>query len=209
MPLDDACLLFLILTCTAAAKWALLEHKWKQERLPCATWSMRVRFGLHSGVDGDGTCVSSVFNPHTGLQQCPACLDLGVVGMQCPASHPVCCVDQRCVQHATQCTCGENNDCPLGMCCNGNHAVSLAPPNPADSGRCSWVCPVLTCIVVSGAGMLSMPLDDKFLVIFLLTSTAAAKRADLEQNWKRERPSCASLVYARAVWIAFRFRRVR
>jgi hypothetical protein len=97
------------------------------------------RFGLHSGVlcgngiacgrerDGRGnygTCVSSVFDPHTGLQQCPICSNLDYVGMQCPASNPVCCSDERCVKHATQCTCIFNHDCPQGMCCSGNRRTS-------------------------------------------------------------------------------------
>jgi hypothetical protein len=90
---------------------------------------MHMRFGLNLGVNGKkGTCVSSVFNPHTGLQQCPTCYDLGDVGMQCPASHPVCCVDQRCVQTATQCTCNHNEDCPQGTCCNGNLRASIVAP---------------------------------------------------------------------------------
>jgi hypothetical protein len=145
--------LFLLLTSTAAVQREVLEQAYKLKRPQCAIWSMDVRFGLHSGVNrNQGTCVSSVFNPHTGQQQCPACSSLGDVGMQCPASHPVCCGDQRCVQNATQCTCYRNGDCPNGTCCNGNRGLSVVPPNSADSGRYSCICPVLVCIVLSGAG---------------------------------------------------------
>jgi hypothetical protein len=153
--------LFLLFTCTAVAKLALLEQNWKQERLPCTTWSMRVRFGLHSGVNGNqGACVSSVLNPHTGLQQCPTCSNLGDVGMQCPTSHPACCPDGGCVQNATQCTCNGNHDCPQGTCCDGNRRASVVPPNPADSGSYSCPSPVPTCIVLSGGeGMPSMLLE--------------------------------------------------
>jgi hypothetical protein len=129
--------------------------------------SMHVWFGLHSGVNGNkGSCVSSVFNPHTGLQQCPFCYNLGDVGMQCPASHPVCCRYGGCVYNATQCTCDGNGDCPQGTCCNGNRGVSIVAPNPDDSGRYQCISTVPTCIVLSGTGMPFMWLDDDCLTIF-------------------------------------------
>jgi hypothetical protein len=144
---------------------------------------MRVRFGLHSGVnDKQGTCVSSVFNPHTGLQQCYTCNTPGYGGMQCPASHPVCCFDQRCVQNATQCTCINNLQCPLGTCCTGNLRASLIAPNPEDSGTFSCICPVPTCIVLSCAeGMPSMPLDHDCLIIFYSHALLGHNR----RSWNR------------------------
>jgi hypothetical protein len=129
---------------------------------------MHVRFGLHSGFGGygnQGTCVFSVFNPHTGLQQCPTCSDLAYVGMSCPASHPVCCVDQRCVQNATQCNCNGNDDCLLGTCCNGNRRASVDPPDPDSNGTYSCICPETTCIVLLGTEwMPSIPLDHDCLI---------------------------------------------
>jgi hypothetical protein len=142
-----------LLACTAAVQWALLSRNCKQECPPCTSWSMHVWVGLHSGVIGNqGSCVSSVFNPHTGLQQCPTCFNLGNVGMQCPASHPVCCNDERCVQHATQCTCYGNGDCPQGTCCNGNRRASVDPPNSADSKRYWCICPVLNVLYYGALG---------------------------------------------------------
>jgi hypothetical protein len=142
---------------------------------------MHLRFGLNLGVNRNkGTCVSSVFNTHTGLQQCPTCRILGDVGMQCPASHPFCCVDQRCVQNATQCTCYANKDCPQGTCCTGNLRASIVRTSPDDRVRYSCISPVPTCNVLSGAKeMPSMPLDHDCLNIMpkLLAYTAAAKRA--------------------------------
>jgi hypothetical protein len=169
---------------------------------------MHVRFGLHSGhIGNQGTCVSSVFNPHTGLQQCPTCINLGDVGMQCPASHPVCCIDQRCVQNATQCNCNGNDDCLQGTCCNGNRRASEVPSDPDSNRRYSCICPVITCMALSGAEwMQSMPLDHDCFIItehMHCCGEVGALVTDLETGT----PSMRMLVYARAVWIAFRCQR--
>jgi hypothetical protein len=149
---------------------------------------MQVWFGLHSGVNGNqGSCVSSLFNPHTGLQQCPICSNLGnLVGMQCPASHPVCCPDGGCVYNATQCTCYANDDCPNGTCCNGNRRASVVAPNPDDS----WISQdkdVLYYLTLKGCHLCR-----SFMTVQLLTCTAAVQRALLLQYCKHKRPPCTS-----------------
>jgi hypothetical protein len=140
---------------------------------------MRVWFGLHSGFNGNqGSCVSSLFNPHTGLQQCPTCKNLGnVVGMQCPASHPLCCPYGGCVQNAEQCTCFENDNCPQGTCCTGNIRASVVPQYPADCGALSLYQPVLYCRTLKGCHLCR-----SIMTVQLLTCTAAVQRAVLEQN---------------------------